>query len=292
MSILDVFCSVDDFWQEFGPQWEQSLLASGAKQRHRESHMHPSEVMTLAIHFHHSGYRTFKWYYTRYVQTQLRAAFPRLVSYGRMVELLPSLVVPIAAYLQVQTGSCSGISFVDSTALKVCHNPRIHSHRVFAGRAERGKTSVGWFYGFKLHLVINDQGDILAFALTPGNVDDRQPVPKLARRLMGKLIGDKGYLSQPLAEQLFSERGIELLTKVRKNMAERVRDDWDKLLIRKRAVIESAFDFLKNVCQIEHSRHRSPTNFLVHLLAGLIAYTHLPNKPSLHLRYLALPTAA
>lgn len=292
MSILDLFCSVDDFWQEFGPQWEQSLLVSGAKQRHRDGQMYPSEVMTLAIHFHHSGYRTFKGYYTKYVQTQLRAAFPRLVSYGRMVELLPSVLVPLAAYLHTHTGSCSGISFVDSTALKVCHNARIHSHRVFAGRAERGKTSVGWFYGFKLHLVINDQGEILAFALTPGNVDDRQPVPKLARRLMGKLIGDKGYLSQPLAEQLFSERGIELLTKVRKNMAERVRDDWDKLLIRKRAVIESAFDFLKNVCQIEHSRHRSPTNFLVHLLAGLIAYTHLPNKPSLHLRYLALPAAA
>jgi hypothetical protein len=264
------------------------LLVSGAKQRHRDGQMHPSEGMTLAIHFHHSGYRRFKGYYTKYVQTQLRAAFPRLVSYGRMVEFLPSVLVPLAAYVHTHTGSCSGISFVDSTALKVCQNPRIHSHRVFAGRAARGKTSVGWFYGFKLHLVINDQGDIPAFALPPGNVDDRQPVPKLAPRL----IGDKGYLSQPLAEHLFSERGIELLTKVRKNMAERVRDEWDKLLIRKRAVIESACDFLKNVCQIEHSRHRSPTNFLVHLLACLIAYTHLPNKPSIHLRYLALPDSA
>lgn len=291
MRILDMFCSVDDFWQEFGPQWEQSLLLSGGKQRHRDGQMHPSEVMTLAIHFHQSGFRTFKGYYTNYVQGQLRREFPQLVSYGRMVELLKSVLVPLAAYLQTHLGRCSGISFVDSTALKVCHNARIHAHRVFAGRAQRGKTSVGWFYGFKLHLVISDQGELLAFALTPGNVDDRQPVPQLAQCLLGKLIGDKGYLSQALADRLFTEQGIQFLTKVRKNMPERIHDAWDKLLLRQRAVIESAFDVLKNGCQIEHSRHRSSSNFLTHLIAGLTAYTHLPTKPSLHLRWLALPAA-
>ncbi len=254
--------------------------------------MCPSEVMTLAIHFHQSGYRTFKGYSTKYVQTQLRAEFPQLVSYGRMVELLAGVLVPLTAYLHAHLGTCSGISCVDSTALTVCQNPRIHRHRVFAGRAQRGKTSVGWFSGFKLHLVISDHGEIIAFTITPGNVDDRRPVPQLAQRVQGKLIGDKGYLSQPLADQLWEEQGIQLLTKVRKNMPERVRDAWDNLLIRKRAVIESAFDFLKNTCQIEHSRHRSPTNCLVHVLAGLIAYTHLPKKPSIHLQWLALPCAA
>lgn len=148
--------------------------------------------------------------------------------------------------------------------------------------ARRGKTSVGWFYGFTLHLVVNDRGEVLAFCLTPGNVDDRRPVPRLVRRLFGKLFGDRGYISQALTEQLFTTQGLPLITNVRKNMRERLLTYTDKLLLRKRALIESINDQLKNVCQIEHARHRSPYNFVVHLLAGLAAYCHQPKKPSLH----------
>jgi hypothetical protein len=140
---------------------------------------------------------------------------------------------------------------------------------------------VGWFYGFKLHLVVNDRGELLAFCLTPGNTDDRQPVPRLARRLFGRLFGDKGYLSAALAEQLFLTQGLRLITKLRKNMRNVLMPLADKLLLRKRAIIESINDQLKNICQIEHTRHRSPLNFLVHLLAGLVAYCHQPKKPSL-----------
>jgi transposase len=290
-SILDLFCDIDDFCQTFLPTWQQTLVDAHLQHRHRTSVMHPSEILTLLVHFHHSGYRTFKHYYQRYVATQLQREFPQQLSYGRLIEVIPSLLVPLAAYLTSRLAACTGLSFVDSSALKVCQNPRIGQHRVFAAIAQRGKTSVGWFYGFKLHLVITDQGELIAFTLTPGNVDDRQPLLQLTRDVVGKLVGDKGYLSQPLAQWLLVERGIELVTKVRKNMVEPVRDELDKLLLRKRAVIESVFDFLKNICQIEHSRHRSPANFLGHLLAGLVAYTHLPAKPSLHLQWLALPAA-
>lgn len=209
-----------------------------------------------------------------------------------MVELVQEVLVPLTAYLHAHLGTCSGISFVDSTPLRVCANPRIHSHRVFAEQAARGKTSVGWFYGCKLPLVVSDQGEILAFTLTPGNGDDRQPVPQLAEHLAGQLVGDKGYLSQSLAQQLWDEHHVHLLTKVRKNMVQPVRDDWELHLIRHRGIIESVFLFLKQTCQIEHSRHRSTTNFLVHLMAGLVAYIHAPNKPSLHLQWLQLPAAA
>ena len=292
MSILDLFCSVDAFWQQFEPLWEREQVAAGRRRR-RATRLHPSEIMTILILFQQSGYRTFKGFYTQHVQTQLRAEFPHLVSYNRFVELMPRVLLPLAVYLHTQLGRCTGISFVDSTSLCVCKNARIAQHRVFRVAARRGKTSVGWFYGFKLHLVVNDRGELLAFCLTPGNVDDRRPVPRLIRRLFGKLFGDRGYISQPLAEQLLVEHGIQLITKVRKNMRERLLAYTDKLLLRKRALIESVNDQLKNICQIEHTRHRSPFNFLVHLLAGLIAYCHQPKKPSLHLdlEHLAMPAA-
>lgn len=290
MSILDLFCSVDAFWQQFAPLWERELIAAGRRRR-RATRLSPSEIMTLVILFHQSGYRTFKGFYTQHVQVHLRAEFPHLVSYTRFVDLMPRVLLPLTVYLHTQLGHCTGVSFVDATALGVCHNARIGQHKVFRADARRGKTSVGWFYGFKLHLVVNDRGELLAFCLTPGNVDDRRPVPRLVRRLFGKLFGDRGYISQPLAEQLLVEHGIHLITKVRKNMRERLLAYTDKLLLRKRAIIESINDQLKNVCQIEHTRHRSPLNFLVHLLAGLTAYCHQPKKPSLHLdrNLLALP---
>lgn len=288
MSILELFCSVDDFWLQFAPKWRSELLSTGKRERVRATQMHPSEMMTILILFQQSHYRTFKAYYTEYVQRHLRSEFPKQVSYQRFVELMPTLLVPLVAYLHTQLGQCTGISFIDSTKLSVCHTARIHQHRVFKGRAARGKTSTGWFYGFKLHLVVNDAGDLLAFCLTRGNVDDRRPVPKLAHRLFGSLYGDKGYLSQPLAEHLLVTQGLRLITKLRKKMRNRLLLLSDKLLLRKRAIIETINDQLKNVCQIEHSRHRSPINFLVHLIAGLIAYSQQPKKPSLHLQTIEL----
>lgn len=280
MSLLELFCSVDDFWQRFGRTWYKTLLSARTIQRMRQSGLCESEVMTILIHFHQSHYRNFKAYYTEYVMVHLRNEFPGLVSYQRFVELTPRVLTPLAVYLHSCLGKCTGISFIDATSLAVCDNHRISRHRVFEGWAARGKTSMGWFYGFKLHIVVNDRGELLAIYLTPGNVDDRQPVPHLTRRLFGKLFGDKGYLSQPLFDLLF-EHGISLITALRKNMKNRLLLLQDKLWLRKRAIVETIHDQLKNISQIEHSRHRSPFNFLVNLLSGLIAYCHQPKKPSI-----------
>lgn len=289
MSLLELFCAVDDFWLCFEPQWKASCLAVG-KQRERAGQLCPSEVMTILIHFHQSHYRTFKAYYTEHVQVHLNKEFPHLVSYQRFVALIPQVMLPLLAYLQSRYGACTGISFIDSTSLEVCHPKRISGHRVFAVDARRGKTSMGWFYGFKLHLAVNDRGELLACCLTPGNVDDRKPVPQMVKRLRGKLIGDRGYISAPLTALLF-EQGLQLITKLRKNMKNKLMHLSDKLLLRKRAIIESIIDQLKNISQIEHSRHRSPTNFVVHLIAGLIAYSHQDKKPGLHLDEHALLAA-
>ena len=289
MSLLELFCDVDDFMLRFTPQWKAAQLAAG-KQRERVGQLCASEVMTILIHFHQSHYRTFKAYYTEHVQVHLTSEFPHLLSYQRFIALIPSLLVPLLAYLQSRYGACTGISFIDSTSLQVCDPKRISQHRVFATDARRGKTSMGWFFGFKLHLAVNDRGERLSCCLTPGNVDDRAPVPSMVKRLRGKLFGDRGYISAPLTQLLF-EHGLQLITRLRKNMKNHLMHLSDKLLLRKRAIIESIIDQLKNISQIEHSRHRSPTNFVVHLIAGLIAYSHQDKKPSLHLDAHALLAA-
>ena len=262
-SLLEMFVHVDDFCQAFLPKLEQYLLSSGAVKRHRERSLSISEVMTILIHFHQSHYRNFKAYYCEHVQAHLCSEFPDLVSYTRFVDFIPSALLPLCAYFrQSCLGNCNGVSFIDSTSLDVCLNPRIASHKVFAGLAGRGKTSTGWFFGFKLHLVINDRGELLNVQLTPGNVDDRKPVPKLVRKLFGKVFGDKGYISQPLYELLLQTFGIQLITK-RKSNSKNVlpMSLMDRILLRKRAIVESVIDQLKNISQIEHSRHRSVTSF-------------------------------
>jgi hypothetical protein len=280
MSLLELFCHVDDFWLAFAPRWKQTLLQSGQIKRQRSGQLAESEIMTILMHFHQSHYRDFKAFSTQHVLAHLHADFPGLVSYSRFVQLTSSVLFPLAAYLETCRGQCNGLSFVDSTKLVVCHNRRIKQHRVFAGLAERGKDSVDWFYGFKLHLVVNDEGEMLACRLTPGNVDDRRPLPQMAQGLFGKLIGDKGYLSKDLVAWLL-EQGVELLTPIKRNMKPRLIGLNEKLLLRKRVLIETINDQLKNISQIEHSRHRSQANFLVNVLAGLLAYCHQPRKPSL-----------
>ena len=282
-SLLELFVHVDDFCQAFLPKLKQHLLSSGAIKRDRERSLSISEVMTILIHFHQSHYRNFKAYYCEHVLPHLHSEFPDLVSYTRFVDFIPSALIPLCAYfLQNCLGDCTGVSFIDSTSLDVCLNQRIASHKVFAGLAGRGKTSTGWFFGFKLHLVINDRGELLNVFLTPGNVDDRKPVPKLVHQLFGKVFGDKGYISQALYDLLRQTFGIQLVTKLRSNAKNRLPMSLtDRILLRRRAIVESVIDQLKNISQIEHSRHRSVTSFLVNLLCGLIAYAHQPKKPSL-----------
>lgn len=280
--LILLFCVVDDFCKEFLPEWQKHLVAQGSKKRQRETQLAPSEIMTIYIHFHQSHYRDFKNYYLHSVCGALKPFFPHAVSYPRFISLIKSVLVPLSCFLQTLSGEKTGIYFIDSTLLKVCHIKREKQNRVFKGLAQKGKSTIGWFFGFKLHLVINDKGELMAVKVTAGNVDDRKPVTDLVEGLVGKLVGDKGYISQPLFETLL-EQGLQLITRIKKNMKNKLMPLIDKLLLRKRAVIESVNDQLKNISQIEHTRHRSVWNFLSNLLAGLIAYALQPKKPSIRL---------
>jgi Transposase DDE domain len=281
--LIAMFCDIDDFCKWFEPLYMHRLLQSGQRQRHRQSQLALSEIMTIIVYFHSSHYRDFKHYYIAYVAGQLRPYFPALVSSSRFVELLPRALVPLCGYVHTRTGRGTGITFVDATSLAVCHNRRISRHQVLAGYATQGKSSLGGFFGCKLHLMINDEGELRAFRVTTGEVQDREPVEAMAQELWGHLYGDRGDISKVLHDALLAH-GLKLITLIRRNMKPRLMRLWDRLMLRKRFLIETVNDQLKNVSQIEHSRHRSLTGCMVNLVAGLIAYTFQPKKPSLGLR--------
>ena len=282
-SLEELFCHVDDFCQAFEPNWQQQLISHRLTTRQRSRSLCLSEIMTILIGFHQSHYRNFKKYYECEVCKHWQEAFPKLVSYQRFVDWIPGCLMPLCVYLKHCFGTCTGISFIDATSLKVCHNRRISQNKVFEGMAARGKTSVDWFYGFKLHIITNDQGGIIDFMITKGNVDDRKPLrfKAFVKKLFGKLFGDKGYISKDLFTELFSN-GVHLVTKLRKNMKTKLLTPMtDAYHLRKRAIIETIFDQLKNICQIEHSRHRSVANYFNNIFAALIAYNFKDKKPSL-----------
>jgi Transposase DDE domain len=280
--LIAMFCDIDDFCNWYEPLYTQRLLQDSQRQRIRQGQLCLSELMTIIVYFHASHYRDFKHYYTDYVAVHLRPYFPHLVSYSRFVELMPRTLVPLCGYLHTRRGRCTGITFVDSTPLAVCHNKRSTRHKVFADWASRGKSSMGWYFGFKLHLMVNDQGELLGFRVTTGDVDDRDPVGRMADGLWGHLYGDRGYISKALHDELLGN-GLKLITLIRRNMKPRLMRLWDRLMLRRRSLIETVNDQIKNISQIEHSRHRSLTGFMVNVVGALIAYTYQPKKPSLNL---------
>ena len=288
MNMITLFCEIDDFFLAYEKWMATHCLpeATPTETRGRPRNLHPSEVMTILIAFHQSNYRTFKHFYLKHACVYWRAEFPHLVSYTRFVQLKKEVLALLGLYLTTTLGDCSGVSFVDSTRRpRVCDNKRISSHRVFADVAERSKTSMGWFYGFKLHLIINDTGELLDVALTPGNIDDRKPLRKFAERLHGSLYADRGYISKDLREEL-REQGVNLVYKVRKNMKPLDLSVSDEVLLKKRMLIESVIRELKTQMQLEHTRHRSFENFQVNVFSALIAYQLLENKPSLNIHEL------
>ena len=279
--LVELYCSVDDFWKFFKNEWDKHLI-SRTWPHGPDPELSTPEMMTIIILFHQSHFRNFKHFYCDYVLKFLKQEFPKLISYSRFVYLMKNLFVPLFAFLLHNKGKITGISFIDSTKIQICHNKRIQRNKVFSGLARRGKTTAGWFYGFKLHLIINEQGEILAFQFTPGNTADISMLEKLSRGIFGKLFGDKGYISAEIAKKLF-ERGLKLFTTLKNKMKNKLIELKDKVLLRKRVLVETVNDQLKNISQLEHTRHRSIGNFFINALAAIAAYIRQPKKPSINL---------
>jgi hypothetical protein len=279
MDLTTLFCEIDDFVKEFTASSQFIQMTQRKGNRGGSPLMSLGELMTIVIYYHASNFKNFKSFYF-FLKERMGKEFPRLLSYSRFVEWMPFCLIPLCSYLKSRRGSCTGIQFIDSTQIKVCHNIRINRNKVFNDLATRGKSSMGWFFGFKLHIIVNEVGELLSFKLTKGNTNDRVPVSKMCKGLFGKLYGDRGYIGKKLFHELWGN-GVHLVTNIRSNMKNKLMPIQDKLLLRKRFIIETINDQLKNISDIEHTRHRSPINFLVNLVSGLIAYTWQAKKPSI-----------
>ena len=285
-NLVEIYCIFDDFCKIFEPELKKHMIdMDGKAHRNRPCRVSDAEIMTMLVLFHTSHFRDLKTFYTGYVCQHLRQEFPNKLSYNRFVERQRKVALHLLMFLNIcALGKCTGISIIDSTPIVSCHIKRIHMHKTMRGLAAMGKCTMGWFYGFKLHLVINDKGEIIQWMLTPGNTDDRDPLKneKFTEKLFGKLFADRGYISQDLFEKLFID-DIHLVTKIKKNMKNSLMNIYDKICLRKRAVIETVNDELKNICQIEHTRHRSVDNFVTNLVSALIAYNFMPKKPQMNI---------
>ncbi|HKG99882.1 MAG TPA: IS982 family transposase [Bradyrhizobium sp.] len=282
VDITALYCCLDDFCKVFG-DWQAHRLIPSETTRQRPGKLSRSEMLFIMVLFHLSPFKHFKAFYLYGVGQKYRDCFGAIPHYDRFVSLMPRLFAPLMILLHSLSGEQTGIYFADSTKLAVCHNRRIHRHKVFDGLAERGKTSMGWFYGLKLHFVINHKGQIVALKITPGNPADSAVLDEITQHLAGKLYADKGYIGHALFHTLW-RRGLHLITSIRRNMKNYLMPLADKILLRKRFVIETVLDILKSEMGLEHSRHRSVTNAMVHVLSCLVAYAFRPGKPSISLK--------
>ena len=279
MDLTELFCDVDDFVQSKQHNGPKQINHNKDKNNYfRSNKLSNSEIITIAIAYHQSGYKNFKAYYREYVIKYLNFQFPQLVSYNRFIELMSTVIALSTDYLISKFGKNTGISYIDSTPIQVCKPKRISRNKVFKDLATKAKSTIGWFFGFKVHLIINECGELLSVHFSKANVDDRTPVLTMTKKIMGKLFGDKGYISKELTDKLF-KNGLQLITGIKKNMENKLLPMIDKILLRKRSIIETVNDQLKNISNIEHSRHRSAKNFIVNLLCSLIAYAIKPKKP-------------
>lgn len=276
ITITALFVCLDDFAKTF-EAWESKRLIPTTRKRQRKGKLSLGEMLFIMVLFHLSPFKDFKHFWVHGIEQKYRDHFGDLPSYGRFVALMPRLFAPLAVLMHSLSGEETGIYVADSTKLAVCANPRISRNRTFKGLAARGHSTMGWFFGFKLHVLMNHRGELMAVKITPGNTDDRAPLPDMVAGLEGKLLADKGYISKKLFAELW-DQGLHLITGIRRNMKNYLMPIGDKALLRKRFIVETLFDKLKSDMGLEHTRHRSPTNAFVHILSCLAAYMLGKNK--------------
>jgi hypothetical protein len=270
--LISTFCRIDDFCIIYEKQLKLKQIGKDRNRKYgKAQQLAVSEIMTILIMFQIIQYRNFKTYYNEFIKVYWREYFPQAPSYNRFVEMMSQAILPLSCFLTYHQGERTGIYYIDATKLPVCHNLREKKHKVFEGLAGKSKTSTGWFFGLKLHLVVNNLCELVSIRVTRGNTDDRTPLLDMCKELQGMIFGDRGYVSKAKTECL-AEQGLKLITTLKKNMKKLFRTPQEKQLLRHRGMIETLFDHLKNSLMLWHTRHRSPVNACTHLMACLAAW--------------------
>ena len=274
--LTTIFCQIDDFCKEFDSHAEHKLLTGlPISRRGPKSKFQLCEMMTILVMFHQVRYRDFKTFYTGYVLKHWREYFPHLPSYTRFISTMSNAIFPMTLFTQLHAGKRTGIYYIDSSCLPVCHLKRSKRHKVFKEVADYGRTSVGWFFGLKLHIVVNHHGELMAFKITRGKRSDSQEAVPLLQKLKGLAFGDKGYIGKKIFDELFGT-GLKLITRKRKNMKPQKLSRYEQQLLNQRGTIETVIGHLKFHFQVWHTRHRSMLNAMTHLIAALAAYSIEP----------------
>ena len=281
MNILtsQILKSISKFYNQNKSELQKHLLSS--QKPCKQSKYDICVIATILVAYQFSGYKNFKLFYVKNYQ-KLKRALNKVPSYSWFLRLQKSCLFLMLAYLQSQKGQKTGIYFIDSTPIKVCNNRRIHNHKVMNGIATRGHHSMGWFYGFKLHLVINHQGEIMDVYFSKANKDDRIGLDKMTKDLKGKLFGDKGYISEK-HKKMLKKQNLKLITKVRKNMKPQKLTKLEKALLYKRGIVETVIEQLKRTFAIENQRVRSFYGLCALIASAIIAYNLKSSKPKLTL---------
>ncbi len=274
-----IFCEIDDFCKEINQYTAGKFLPTQTTKRGPACCLSDSEIMTILILFQSSRFRDFKNYYNNFLSTFYKKEFPNLPSYNRFIEIMKRVIFHLILFAQIRSGKRTGIYYIDSTCLPVCHIKRSRRHKTFDEIAKYGRTSVGWFFRLKLHIVINDRGELIAFKITSGKQNDAKAGESIMENLKGLMFGDKGYIGKKLFSRLL-DNGLKLITRGRKNMKEKIYTPFEKQLLNKRGIIETVINHFKHHYQIWHTRHRSVLNAMTHLVAGIAAYAIEPLKIS------------
>jgi Transposase DDE domain len=280
IDLTELYTEIDDFCRQFVIALNERLIGNEKIITIDTGGLSLSEVLTILIYYHFSRFDCLKHYYLIKLVNGFKKEFPKLPSYNRFVERIPEVALLAIAYLQFKQAKFEGSGYIDATPLRVCHNKRTNSHKVFKLTAKLGKSSMGWFYGFKLHVICDFAGNIVKCRISDGAANDLKVGAKMMKDLKGKIYGDKGYIGKKEFLQLL-DQGLILITGVKKNMKNRLLELWDKILLKKRSLIESVYNIMKNTLHLEHSRHRSSINGGIYYITTLIAYCWKPNKPQI-----------
>lgn len=273
--ITEIFFDFDEYLKEKFPNADAEFSMT------IQSSLSLSEMASIEIGYHHSPYKCFKAYYKERILGELKNCFPQAITYERFVVLKPRLRFYLEHFLRSKRLSKpTDANYIDSSKLEVCHPMRSLTNKVFKDKAKHGRTIMGRFFGFKFHLIINHIGQIVDVFISTGNVADnnKELLRKITKGFVGLLIGDKGYITS-IKEEL-ADNGVNLLTKVRKNMKPPKYTPKELHYKKHRGLIETTNDLLKNKANIQHTRHRKVINFEVNIWAALIAYTYNDSLPS------------